>query len=212
LPAYVAVRAFSPAAANVMEQLPTVASAVQLCVPSETVTSPVGVPLPGATTATLYWIRTAWPTSDGSGRSNVMLVVVSAFIGTTVGVEVGVGVLLGPTVGVLVAVDVRVGVLLGSIVGVLVAVDVGVGVLLGPKVGVLVSVGVGVGVLLGPLVGVLVSVNVGVGVLLGPLVGVLVGVDVRVGVDVTVGVGTVEQEPEPLLKVFDHTGAVVPVW
>ena len=46
-----------------------------------------------------------------------MVVVVLAFIGTTVEVALGVGVLLGPRVGVLVAVKVGVDVLLGPRVG-----------------------------------------------------------------------------------------------
>jgi hypothetical protein len=76
-----------------------------------------------------------------------------------VGVDVGVGVLVGVGVGVLVGVGV--GVLVGVGVGVLVG--VGVGVLVGVGVGVLVGVGVGVGVLVGVAVGVLVGVGVGVG-------------------------------------------------
>ena len=82
-----------------------------------------------------------------------------------------------------VGVDVGVGVLVGVGVGVLVG--VGVGVLVGVGVGVL--VGVGVGVLVGVGVGVLVGVGVGVGVLVG--VGVSVGVGVGVFVSVGVGVG-----------------------
>ena len=47
--------------------------ALQLAVPSETVTVPVGVPEPDATlTATLY----DWPMTDGSGVSLWMVVVV----------------------------------------------------------------------------------------------------------------------------------------
>ncbi len=71
----------------------------------------------------------------------------------------------------------RVGVDVG--VGVLVGVGVAVGVLVGVGVGVL--VGVGVGVLVGVGVGVLVGVAVGVGVLVAVAVGVDVGVGVGVG-------------------------------
>jgi hypothetical protein len=52
-PAYVAVRAFVPGVVKVMEQVPAVTVPVQLCEPSETVTLPVGVPLPGAVAVTL---------------------------------------------------------------------------------------------------------------------------------------------------------------
>ena len=60
-PAYVAVRFLAPAVAKAIEQLPvpTARLPVQLCVPSETVTLPVGVPLPGAITATLKLMGTA---------------------------------------------------------------------------------------------------------------------------------------------------------
>jgi hypothetical protein len=42
-PAYVAVSDFAPVVAKAMEQLPAATVPVQLCVPSETVTLPVGV-------------------------------------------------------------------------------------------------------------------------------------------------------------------------
>ena len=48
--------------------------------PSLIVTLPVGVPLPGALTVTLKFTVTAWPTTDGSGVSFVMFVVVSALL------------------------------------------------------------------------------------------------------------------------------------
>ena len=51
-PAYVAVSGCDPAAVNVSEQVPAATVAVQLVVPLLTVTFPVGVPLPGAVTAT----------------------------------------------------------------------------------------------------------------------------------------------------------------
>ena len=60
-----------------MLQLPTATLALQLCVPSVTVTVPVGVPLPGALAATVKKKVTAWPTVDGSGVSLVMAVVVA---------------------------------------------------------------------------------------------------------------------------------------
>ena len=54
-PAYEAKNVFAPGVGKVMEQLPAATVPVQLCVPSETVTIPplLGVPLPGATAATL---------------------------------------------------------------------------------------------------------------------------------------------------------------
>jgi len=61
-----------------MLQLPTATVALQLCVPSLTVTVPVGVPLPGAVAATVNVKLTAWPTTDGSGVSAVIVVVVPA--------------------------------------------------------------------------------------------------------------------------------------
>ena len=77
-PEYMAVRFLAPAVAKAIEQLPApeVRLPVQLCVPSETVTLPVGVPVPGATTATVKLIGTGWPTQDGSGKSDVIVVVV----------------------------------------------------------------------------------------------------------------------------------------
>ena len=79
-PAYVAVRDLAPGIVKAIEQVPAAAVAVQLCVPSETVTLPVGVPLPGAATATVKLIGTAWPVTDGSGRSDVIVVVVAALL------------------------------------------------------------------------------------------------------------------------------------
>ena len=52
--------------------------AVHDAAPSLTVTSPVGAPLPGAPAATLYFTVTVWPTTEGSGSSDVIVVVVSA--------------------------------------------------------------------------------------------------------------------------------------
>ena len=79
-PAYVAVNVFVPALVNVIEQLPAATVPVQLCVPSLTVTFPVGVPLPGASTVTLKVTGTAWPTTEGSGVSAVIVVVVLALL------------------------------------------------------------------------------------------------------------------------------------
>jgi hypothetical protein len=54
-PEYVAVRVLGlPAVFDVSEQLPAPTGAKQLSVPSLTVTVPVGVPLPGATGATVH--------------------------------------------------------------------------------------------------------------------------------------------------------------
>jgi len=44
----VAVTLYAPAELNAILQLPAATLALQLCVPSLTVTVPVGVPLPGA--------------------------------------------------------------------------------------------------------------------------------------------------------------------
>src|SRR5688572_1191966 len=57
---------------------PAATVAVQLSTPSLTETLPVGVPVPGATGATAYWTVTAFPTSDGSGPSELIAVVVLA--------------------------------------------------------------------------------------------------------------------------------------
>jgi len=63
---------------NAILQVPTATLALQLWVPSLSVTVPVGVPLPGALTATVKVKVTAWPTVDGSGASLVIVVVVPA--------------------------------------------------------------------------------------------------------------------------------------
>src|SRR5205809_3639396 len=61
-----------------MLQLPTATLALQLCVPSLTVTVPVGVPLPGAVAVTVNVKLAAWPSADGFGVCSVMAVVVLA--------------------------------------------------------------------------------------------------------------------------------------
>ncbi len=66
-PGYVAVTLRPPAELNAMLQPPAATLAPQLCVPSLTVTLPVGVPLPGALAATVNAKLTAWPTADGFG-------------------------------------------------------------------------------------------------------------------------------------------------
>jgi hypothetical protein len=64
---------------NVIEQVPAATLAEQvLPAPSLTVTIPVGVPAPGGIATTVKSIVTAWPTTDGSGLSPIMLVVVLA--------------------------------------------------------------------------------------------------------------------------------------
>jgi len=63
---------------KVMLQVPTATLALQLCVPSLTVTVPVGVPLPGAFAGTVNVKLTAWPTADGSGACAVIVLVVAA--------------------------------------------------------------------------------------------------------------------------------------
>src|SRR6266699_6823513 len=63
-----------------MLQLPVATLALQLCVPSLTVTLPVGVPLPGAFATTVNAKLTAWPTAEGSGVWPVIVVVVPAAV------------------------------------------------------------------------------------------------------------------------------------
>ena len=73
-----AVRVRAPDVVSVMLQVPAATVSVQLSTPSLTVTLPVGVPAPGTTGATVKFTVTACPTIDGSGLSDVMLVVVLA--------------------------------------------------------------------------------------------------------------------------------------
>src|SRR5467141_3447231 len=77
-PASLAVTVRPPAELNAMPQLATATLALQLCVPSLTVTVPVGVPLPGAVGATVNVKLTAWPTTEGLGVWPVMVDVVPA--------------------------------------------------------------------------------------------------------------------------------------
>jgi hypothetical protein len=77
-PAYVAVTERPPAELNAILQLPTATLALQLWVPSLTVTVPVGVPLPGAFATTVNVKLAPWPTADGSGVSPVIVVAVLA--------------------------------------------------------------------------------------------------------------------------------------
>src|SRR5262249_39303901 len=77
-PAYVAVRLLAPALEKVSAHWPAATVPVQETVPSLTVTLPVGVPAPGALTATPYCTATDWPTTEGSGLAEVIVVVVSA--------------------------------------------------------------------------------------------------------------------------------------
>src|ERR1041385_7759479 len=58
-----------------MEQVPVATVPVQLSVPLLTVTLPVGLP---AVDVTVKLIVTLWPTTDGSGVSDVIAVVVTA--------------------------------------------------------------------------------------------------------------------------------------
>src|SRR5256714_11073341 len=67
-----------PTEVNAMLQLPTATVALQLCVPSVTVTVPVGVPLPGEFAVTVNVKLAAWPSADGFGVCPVMAVVVAA--------------------------------------------------------------------------------------------------------------------------------------
>jgi len=61
-----------------MLQLPAATLALQLWVPSLTVTLPLGVPLPGAFATTVNVKLTACPTADGFGVWAVIVVVVPA--------------------------------------------------------------------------------------------------------------------------------------
>jgi hypothetical protein len=76
----VAVNAREPADASVMLQLVAGNVALQVSLPpaAEIVTVPLGVPPPGLVTATANVTATACPTTDGSGVSALMLVVVDA--------------------------------------------------------------------------------------------------------------------------------------
>jgi hypothetical protein len=76
--AYDAVTDRGPAELNAIVQLPAETVALQVCVPSLTVTVPVGVPLPGAFATTVYVKLTAWPTADGLGVWAVIVLVVLA--------------------------------------------------------------------------------------------------------------------------------------
>jgi len=67
-----------PGEVNAIVQFPAATVALQLWVPSLTVTVPVGVPLPGAVAATVNVKLTGWPTADGFGDWPVMVVVVAA--------------------------------------------------------------------------------------------------------------------------------------
>src|SRR5947208_799889 len=63
-----------------MLQLPAATLALQLWVPSVTVTLPVGVPPPGAFATTVNVKLTAWPTAEGFGVWAVIVVVVPAAV------------------------------------------------------------------------------------------------------------------------------------
>ena len=76
--AYDAVTDRGPAEVNAIVQPPAKTVALQFCVPSLTVTVPVGVPLPGAVAVTAKVKSTAWPTADGFGVWAVIVVVVAA--------------------------------------------------------------------------------------------------------------------------------------
>jgi hypothetical protein len=79
-PGKAAVMVFAPAVVDVREQLPAVTVAVQVWLPSLTVTmsDPVTVPLPGAVTATVKATVYACPTTVAVVRFVVIVVVVLA--------------------------------------------------------------------------------------------------------------------------------------
>jgi hypothetical protein len=74
------VSVFEPADVDAIEQLPAATVPTQLAVPSLTVTLPVGVPVPGALTVTVKLTVYGCPTTDGSGVSLVIVVVVFAAV------------------------------------------------------------------------------------------------------------------------------------
>jgi hypothetical protein len=80
----VAVRVRLPVSVKTIWQLPEPLLNVPLHVSEPpltvTVTEPVGAPLPGATAATLKLTVTACPITEESGRSEVIVVVVSALL------------------------------------------------------------------------------------------------------------------------------------
>src|SRR2546425_10434065 len=63
-----------------MLQFSAATVALQLCVPSLTVTVPVGVPLPGAVAATVNVKLAGWPTAEGFGDWPVMAGVVAGAV------------------------------------------------------------------------------------------------------------------------------------
>src|SRR6267154_2097672 len=69
------MRVLVPAVVGVSVQVPAATVPTQFAVPSLTVTLPVGVP---PVDVTVKVTATAWPTTDGSGVSPVMVVVVAA--------------------------------------------------------------------------------------------------------------------------------------
>src|SRR5438552_1436309 len=66
-PGQLAVTLCAPAELNAMLQLPAATLALQLWLPSLTVTVAVVVPLPGTLDDTVKLKLTAWPTADGLG-------------------------------------------------------------------------------------------------------------------------------------------------
>jgi hypothetical protein len=52
-PKHMAVSVFAPGVSKAMEQLPSVTVPVQLCVPSDTVTFPTGIPYSGVNAETV---------------------------------------------------------------------------------------------------------------------------------------------------------------
>ena len=82
------MRVLAPAVGSTIEQPPAATAATQeLPAPSLTVTLPVGVPAPGAVTATDQETATGWPATEGSGLSAVTVVVVLALLTTRAAVE-----------------------------------------------------------------------------------------------------------------------------
>jgi hypothetical protein len=84
-PEYVATSVLLPDVVDVSVHEPASTAAMQLSVPSVTVTVPVGVPAPGGVGVTLHDTVYADPTFEGSGVSPVITVVVSALLTTWFG-------------------------------------------------------------------------------------------------------------------------------
>jgi hypothetical protein len=78
-PAYVAIKLVLPKLVKAIVQLLAATLPVQVWLPLEIVTLPVGVPLPGSATSMEYETVTGSPIIEGSGVCAVMRVIVVAW-------------------------------------------------------------------------------------------------------------------------------------